>query len=113
MGREVLQLMWDPVTNAVVGGKGRDVAVSPLRGQNSGGAWGIPLPTWPQGYKRELRKNHSRKCHTKFVLEFSMIFSVPAGLPQGTGCTTGVCCAPEHHFWGGKKEKEERKKSTI
>lgn len=56
MGREVLQLMWDPVTNAVVGGKGRDVAVSPLRGQNSGGAWGIPLPAWPQGYKRELRK---------------------------------------------------------
>lgn len=47
MGREVLQLMWDPVTNAVVGGKGRDVAVSPLRGQNSGGAWGIPLPAWP------------------------------------------------------------------
>lgn len=94
--------------NAVANGKGRHVAVSPLRGQSSGVAWGIPLHGWPQVYKRELRKQSLQEMpYTKFALEFSVLFSVSAGLPQDEGCTTGVCCAPEHHF-GGRKEKEKR-----
>lgn len=56
MGREVLQLMWDPVTNAVVGGKGRDVAVSPLRGQSSGGAWGHPATCLASRLQEGIKK---------------------------------------------------------
>lgn len=96
--------------NAVASGKGRHVVVSPLRGQSSGVAWGIPLPTWPQAYNRELRKKSLQEWpYTKLALKFSVLFSVPAGLPQGKGCTKRYLLCTCALFWGRKRKKEKKK----